>query len=118
MDISGLGDGYQNLLQKCEGARLRNFNIGAKPPNNHLDVGQCTVFRGAERIGTLTYHGTPASPRRALHLEAYTCMETGRRLVEGDGQNEFQPTLAPPDKAFLGGIYTITEIVDFDCSAK
>ena len=115
--ITGLGDGYENLIEKCEGFRLRNFNIGAKPPNNHQDVGECTIFRGKERVGTSTYNGTPANPGRKLYLNSQVCEQTGRKLVEGKG-NSFSATLAPPNKLFLGGAYRVEEIVSFVCRAK
>ncbi len=44
--VTGLGDGYDNLTEKCEGVRFRNFYVGAKPPNHHLTLGVCTLYRG------------------------------------------------------------------------
>ena len=118
ISISGLGDGYENLIEKCEGIRLRNFNIGAKPPNNHQDVGECTIFRGEERVGTSTYNGTPANPGRKLYLKSHICEQTGHKLVEGKGKNSFVPSLAPPNKLFLGGTYKVEQVVSFTCTAK
>ena len=114
ISVTGLGDGYENLIERCEGVRFRDFNIGAKPPNNHQDVGQCTIFRGEERVGTSTYNGTPANPGRKLYLNSHVCEQTGSKLVEGEG-NSFSATLAPPDKSFLGGTYRAEEIVSFVC---
>jgi hypothetical protein len=104
--ISGLGDGYENLLQKCEGARFRNFNVGV-----------CTIFRNNKRIGTLTYHGTQNNPGRKLYLESHTCEQVSYKLIEGEG-NAFTPTSAPPDKAFLGGSYKIEVIETYNCTKK
>jgi len=115
--ISGLGDGYESLLQKCEGARFRNFNVGAKWPDNDLDVGMCTIFRGNERIGTLTYQGTENDPGRRLYLESHTCEQVSYKVIEGDG-NAFTPTSAPPDKTFLGGSYKNEVIETYNCEKK
>lgn len=115
--ISGLGSGYENLLQKCEGARFRNFNVGVKWPDNHLDVGVCTIFRKNERVGTLTYQGSENNPGRKLYLESHTCEQVSYKLVEGEG-NAFTPTSAPPDKAFLGGSYKIEVIETYNCTTK
>lgn len=120
--ISGLGDGYDNLIEKCEGVRFRNFYVGAKPPNHHLTLGVCTLFRGAERVGTSTYLGTVELENRGLsrklYLASYICEQTGRKLVKGEGNNAFTDTLAPPNEVFLGGTFRGEVIDSYDCMAK
>lgn len=120
--VSGLGDGYDNLTEKCEGVRFRNFYVGAKPPNHHLTLGVCTLFRGEERAGTSTYHGTVDLDERGLsrklYLASHSCDQTGEKLVKGEGNNAFTDTLAPPGEVFLGGTTRGDVIESYNCSAK
>lgn len=120
--VTGLGDGYDNLSEKCEGVRFRNFYVGAKPPNHHLTLGVCTLFRGEERVGTSTYHGTVDLDKRGLsrklYLASHSCDQTGEKVVEGEGNNAFTETLAPPGNVFLGGTTRGDVIESYNCSAK
>ncbi len=120
--VTGLGDGYDNLTEKCEGVRFRNFYVGAKPPNHHLTLGVCTLYRGEERVGTSTYLGTVDRDKRGLsrklYLASYSCDQTGEKLVEGKDNNGFTATLAPPNEVFLGGTTRGDLIESYNCSAK
>lgn len=122
LKITGLGDGYDNLTEKCEGVRVRNFYVGAMPPNHHLHLGVCTLFRGEERVGTATYHGTPEAGDRGrtrkLYLPSHRCDQQGKERVGGKDSNNFTFALAPPDKVLLGGTHQADVIERYTCAAR